>query len=91
MASSNMLQSVLILSICVSQTVAFSIPSVGLSYNRAVSSSPKIAGLVPSRMSSPLSSLRMGGGNVPRVPYKAPGEDSYQACFNCFSGSYQNL
>jgi len=25
-----------------------------------------------------LSALRMGGGNVPRVPYKAPGEQGYQ-------------
>jgi hypothetical protein len=24
------------------------------------------------------SALRMGGGNVPRVPYKAPGEQGYQ-------------
>lgn len=30
-----------------------------------------------------LSALRMGGGNVPRVPYKAPGEQGYQVCF-CF-------
>ena len=26
-------------------------------------------------------SLKMGGGNVPRVPYKAPGEQSYQVKF----------
>ena len=31
------------------------------------------------RKALPISGLRMGGGNVPRVPYKAPGEDSYQA------------
>uniref|UniRef100_A0A6U4NKV9 ATP-dependent Clp protease proteolytic subunit n=2 Tax=Hemiselmis andersenii TaxID=464988 RepID=A0A6U4NKV9_HEMAN len=30
------------------------------------------------RLTPPLSSLRMGGANVPRVPYKAPGEQSYQ-------------
>ena len=27
-----------------------------------------------------ISALRMGGGNVPRVPYKAPGEQGYQVC-----------
>merc|ERR1712216_508614 len=30
------------------------------------------------RASATLSALRMGGGNVPRVPYKAPGEQGYQ-------------
>lgn len=35
--------------------------------------------LVPKKTASAaLGGLRMGGGNVPRVPYKAPGEQSYQ-------------
>lgn len=29
----------------------------------------------------------MGGGNVPRVPYKAPGEQGYQVCFDGLLGS----
>jgi len=27
-----------------------------------------------------LSTLRMGGGNVPRVPYKLPGDGGFQVC-----------
>jgi len=34
-----------------------------------------------------LSALRMGGGNVPRVPYKAPGEQGYQVYFAGLLGS----
>jgi hypothetical protein len=40
----------------------------------SVSASGRVAG----PRARPLSSLRMGGGNVPRVPYKAPGEQGYQ-------------
>jgi hypothetical protein len=34
--------------------------------------------------SASLGGLRMGGSNVPRVPYKAPGEQGYQVGFTSF-------
>ncbi len=38
-----------------------------------------------------LGGLRMGGANVPRVPYKAPGEQGYQVGFFYFSSPMERI
>lgn len=62
-----------LLSAVIDPCAAFTVQSQGL-VRPSVSASGRVAG----PRARPLSSLRMGGGNVPRVPYKAPGEQGYQ-------------
>ena len=75
---------ILLVSAFVVQASAFSSSFAGFGTSKLLHSSAgqlgKCAGgVMANRKALPISGLRMGGGNVPRVPYKAPGEDSYQA------------
>jgi hypothetical protein len=75
--ATRMLPLAVALSVCIVRTAAFS-----SSFSGPIGSTSSFkAGLqakCQGRSGAAISALRMGGGNVPRVPYKAPGEDSYQ-------------